>query len=454
MSIKCWISSLSLKCWGRVIQTLASAGESDIHFTITPEALTLYTYDSSHSVCCTCKFDRTFFFRYDVLEGSQLFCRIPSKCMLKPFKSLRFLQRCSDTCEIEFDSEANTMTIMIPCKGGVIVRHVLNFSVDRDSEELDFDPQSLKSCIGAEPKIFLRSLTNFVHNKGVAELTLKVLNNKLLLKNCVNDMIKKEGKVYTELMMNSVDFSQYSIECESELSFPMREFKTFVSFAEHVKTSLSLNFHGPNEPLLVTARSDDGTYCATLLLATRSIGQPERSSRKNSKHASTSYAANQAKNRETPSNRSNQINTDSSGIDSSFLNTETSVWATKGGNTPAPVIPPGPSAARQSHYSADLPGSFTLRQPENRNEVSQNTHFSVAPISSMDEDCEIVENDQNIAPACTLLPADNFSDDADEDTARKRIKLLFPSLGRIFDPRRDLPGYNDILVQCSDEEDT
>ena len=51
-----------------------------------------------------------------------------------------------------------------------------------------------------------------------------------------------EGQVYTELSLNPVDFTEYAIETDGELTFPLREFKTFTSFAETMKLPVSIYF--------------------------------------------------------------------------------------------------------------------------------------------------------------------------------------------------------------------
>ena len=120
--------------------------------------------------------------------------RIPAKCLLKPFKSLKFLQKFSDTCELDFTAEGCSLGITVLCKGGVKIRHKLNLSVEAEDLQVEVDSSMLKNCIAAEPKLILASLSNFTRAKGVADLTLKVLSDKLLLKNCVNDLIKRGEK--------------------------------------------------------------------------------------------------------------------------------------------------------------------------------------------------------------------------------------------------------------------
>jgi len=51
-----------------------------------------------------------------------------------------------------------------------------------------------------------------------------------------------EGKVYTELMINSGNFSEYTITEDSELTFPLKEFKSIASYADTFKVPLSIHF--------------------------------------------------------------------------------------------------------------------------------------------------------------------------------------------------------------------
>ena len=64
---------------------------------------------------------------------------------------------------------------------------------------------------------------------------------------CSIILFHAEGKVYTELKMNAADFNEYTVEVDTELTFPMREFKSFVAFAEQLRLSLALNFQGPDK---------------------------------------------------------------------------------------------------------------------------------------------------------------------------------------------------------------
>lgn len=54
---------------------------------------------------------------------------------------------------------------------------------------------------------------------------------------------KTDGKIYTEIIVNPADFTEYDVREDCELTFGMREFKIFVTFAESMKLPVALHFN-------------------------------------------------------------------------------------------------------------------------------------------------------------------------------------------------------------------
>jgi hypothetical protein len=132
------------------------------------------------------------FCRYDVPRDFDVMFTISSKCILKPFRSMKFLTKSCNFCEILFgNNEEDTITVVVGCKSGAEIRYIINKVATGELLEVDSDPKDYKSIIRTEAKLIIGSLTNFAHNKGLANLTLKVEDNKMLLKSCATDLVKK-----------------------------------------------------------------------------------------------------------------------------------------------------------------------------------------------------------------------------------------------------------------------
>jgi len=124
-------------------------------------------------------------------KGETLSFKIPSRVILSPFKSARFLSRQCSVCDIETKDSENRLLVHFAVKNRVDLSHEMNFSVDSDELQVDCDINSFKNWITADPNVIIGSLSNFGYLKGISHLTLKVEGNKILFKNCMTDMVRK-----------------------------------------------------------------------------------------------------------------------------------------------------------------------------------------------------------------------------------------------------------------------
>lgn len=194
---------------------------------------------------------------------------------MKPFRSMKFITKCI-FCEISFEEGKDTVVITMGCKSLAEIRYNIPMVSDRDELHAECDMEKLVNFLRSEPKFLMDNLSHFTHGKGLQDLTLKVHGNKLLMKNCATDLLRKgrlilltfllknlmlnpylfaiyvfkplsEGKIYTEVTLSTSAFDRFAITEDTEVTFQHKDFKSLISLAEFLKLPVTLHFFGPQE---------------------------------------------------------------------------------------------------------------------------------------------------------------------------------------------------------------
>lgn len=56
-----------------------------------------------------------------------------------------------------------------------------------------------------------------------------------------------ENKVYTELTLSTLAFDRFAINEDTEVTFQLRDFKSFIALADYMKLAMTIHFQGPQE---------------------------------------------------------------------------------------------------------------------------------------------------------------------------------------------------------------
>jgi len=118
-------------------------------------------------------------------------CKIPTKCLLKPFRSMRFLTKCATECKIHYAQDGDNLDVTLLTRFGAQISYSLRLLSDVELLEVDFDLDSLRSIVTCDSKFILGSLSNFHQVKGAGDLTLKVVGHQITLRSSVTDLVRK-----------------------------------------------------------------------------------------------------------------------------------------------------------------------------------------------------------------------------------------------------------------------
>ncbi|CAL8129846.1 unnamed protein product [Orchesella dallaii] len=267
--MKVIVGNAHLGTWCRAVHALTQVGDDEIHFDASDGILTLSTFNASMTNYATVLFFRNFFSscQMNVTSDEPEKIAVPAKTILKPYRTLKVAKSYLSS-EIKFNPTEDFITVTSEGKSHVSTTYKLCATESSSDVQFDCDPYAMKSFLKADAKVLSSCLSNFNHMKGLSELTLKIQGQRVMLKNTVTDMARKDGTVVTEYTLTSHDFIEFEVDADSiELAFGFREFKIFTSFAEQLKVPVTIYFQTPNDPVIVTVKTD--TFEARLCMATR-----------------------------------------------------------------------------------------------------------------------------------------------------------------------------------------
>ncbi|ODN00284.1 Cell cycle checkpoint control protein RAD9A [Orchesella cincta] len=267
--MKVTIGNANLGTWCRIVHGLTQVGDDEIHFDASDGILTLSTYNASMSNYATVLFFRNFFtscqMNTDSDEPEKI--AVPAKTILKPYRTLKVAKSYLSS-EIKYIPSEDFITVTSEGKTHVSTTYKLGATESSSEIQFECDPYAMKNILKTDAKVLASGLSNFNHMKGLSELTLKIQGERVMLKNTVTDVARKDGTVVTEYNLTSHDFIEFEVEEETvELAFGFREFKIFTAFAEQLKVPVSIHFQSQDDPVIVTVKTQ--SFEARLCMATR-----------------------------------------------------------------------------------------------------------------------------------------------------------------------------------------
>ncbi|CAL8129840.1 unnamed protein product [Orchesella dallaii] len=266
--MKVIVGNAHLEKWTRVLKLLKQFG-NQVHLEANDRVLTLSTFNPSMTNYATVLFFRNFFTccQMNVISDKSEKVVVPVNEILKPYRTLKVAKSYLSS-EIKFNPTEDFISVTSEGKTHVSTTYKLCATESSSDVQFDCDPYAMKSFLKADAKVLSSCLSKINHMKELSELTLKIQGQRVMLKNTVTDMARKDGTVVTEYTLTSHDFIEFEVDADSiELAFGFREFKIFTSFAEQLKVPVTIYFQTPNDPVIVTVKTD--TFEARLCMVTR-----------------------------------------------------------------------------------------------------------------------------------------------------------------------------------------
>ncbi|XP_060679518.1 cell cycle checkpoint control protein RAD9A-like isoform X2 [Hemiscyllium ocellatum] len=242
---------------GRAIHALSRIGE-DCYLEALDEGLAVRTVNSSRSAFASFLFAPAFFQKYDPgnptseADGSpsqteNFRCKIVMKSVLAVFKSPATLEKTVEKCKMALGRGMDQLIIQLLCKYGITKTH--NLAI-QDSETLQavYDKELCPNTLRVQPKLLTDTVVHFPAN--LEEVTLEVKGGRVYFRNYIEPETDPRKTMHTEMVLTSMEFDEFSVTDETEITFCLKELRGLLGFAEVSGLPVTVHFQGPGSPAI------------------------------------------------------------------------------------------------------------------------------------------------------------------------------------------------------------
>ncbi|XP_059178420.1 cell cycle checkpoint control protein RAD9A-like isoform X2 [Physella acuta] len=294
-SLKCTIPGVSLKVFGRAIQSLSKIGD-ELYFEPLDDGLYLRSVNSSRSAYACFQFSPSFFLHY--VNGSQtdannsdddfLRCKIGMKSVMTVFKSLSTIDKTVEKCRISLNLSEARLVFQMYCRHGIIKTHNLAY-IECETLQAVYSKDLCPNKFTAPPKLLCDAVLAFQTNQE--EITLIMRPDYVALKNYVDDEPDPNKVIHTELTLSPNEFDNYQVGVDSDVTFCLKELRAILGFADITSLPLTVQFEGAGKPITFSITSDL-SFEANFVLATLADVESSQISQSKTKHGNTSRKTN------------------------------------------------------------------------------------------------------------------------------------------------------------------
>ncbi|XP_039266731.2 cell cycle checkpoint control protein RAD9A-like [Styela clava] len=265
--MKYLIPANHVKCFARSIHCLSRLG-SEIYFDCTEIDVQLKTLNASRSTFASFVFPSVFFEEFEpVIEDEEenqfLRCKISVKTFLQVFRSIAFIERSVETCEIKLSDNLSQLIFTLNCKHAVVKTYQLNFE-ECESLKAVYTKDLSPNKLTASSKLLQDVFANFP--TSLDEITLSVTPCKVSLSSFADE--DEVGKIMsTEMNLSPKEFSYFQIGIDSCVSFCLKDIRSILTFAESCGSECKMNFEYGGKPFVLEL-SQEEIFTANFVLAT------------------------------------------------------------------------------------------------------------------------------------------------------------------------------------------
>lgn len=171
---------------------------------------------------------------------------------LSIFKSPLMLEKATESLQIYFQPNSDKLVFIIKFKKGVT--KTFNVPViDCEALQAYYSKDSSPNSITIQPKIVGEILSNFPNHQD--EITWKVTKNNMTVKNYCEPEDECSG-MRTGICVDKDEFDFFKIECETEITFCVKELRAVLLFSDSVSLPLTANFSICSKPLVFVIKND------------------------------------------------------------------------------------------------------------------------------------------------------------------------------------------------------
>lgn len=175
-------------------------------------------------------------------------CQISMKACLGIFKNMRQVVR----CVLRIDTQASRLNVKLFCRMDTEKTHQIAI-VDVDAETPGVNTDDVPNNVTVSNKVLAEIISYF--QMGEEEITLDAAEDSIKIRNYVEGAKENEKALRTELGLKAGEFTEYSIEEKSSVTFNMKELKAFLMFAESANLDIHIKFNETGAPIAFITKS-------------------------------------------------------------------------------------------------------------------------------------------------------------------------------------------------------
>ncbi|XP_054648270.1 cell cycle checkpoint control protein RAD9A [Dunckerocampus dactyliophorus] len=260
----CVVTGGNVKVFAKAIHSLSRIGD-ELYVEPQENGFALRSVNSSRSAYACFLFAPLFFSRYTIPSGNVFRCKMAIKSVQAVFRSLASLEKTVEKCHIELDEQKDRLTFTLHCKHGLLKTHNLSFQ-DSESLQAVFDKDSCANILRANPRLLVDTVVHFP--LSLEEVTLSVSDERMWLRNHVDEDLEQSKAMLTELCLASEEFDHFAVQTQSSITFCLKELRGLLLFAESTSLPISVYFDEAGSPLVLSVT--DSILEGNFVLATLS----------------------------------------------------------------------------------------------------------------------------------------------------------------------------------------
>ncbi|XP_013862250.1 cell cycle checkpoint control protein RAD9A [Austrofundulus limnaeus] len=263
--MQCVVTGGNVKVLAKAIHSLSRIGDELYVEPHEGDGLALRSVNSSRSAYACFLFAPLFFSRYSIRRGLDFRCKIAIKSVQTVFRSVATLEKTVEKCHIELDEAKDRLTFTLHCKHGLLKTHNLSYQ-DSESLQAVFDKDSCVNVFRAQPRVLVDTVVHFP--PSVDEVTVTVSDERMWVRNHVEDEAERSRAMLTEMCLASDEFDHFEAKAHNSITFCLKELRGLLVFAESTGLPVSVYFNEPGSPVVLSVT--DSVLEGNFVLATLS----------------------------------------------------------------------------------------------------------------------------------------------------------------------------------------
>ncbi|KAF7228232.1 cell cycle checkpoint control protein RAD9A [Nothobranchius furzeri] len=262
--MQCVVTGGNVKVLAKAIHSLSRIGD-ELYVEPQGDGLALRSVNSSRSAYACFLFAPLFFSRYNIRKEVNFRCKMAIKSVQTVFRSVATLEKTVEKCHIELDEAKDRLTFTLHCKHGLLKTHNLSYQ-DSESLQAVFDKDSYANVFRAHPRLLVDTVVHFP--LSVEEVTVTVSDERMWVRNHVEDEAERSRAMLTELCLASDEFDHFAVKAHHSITFCLKELRGLLAFAESTGLLLSMYLDEPGSPVVLSVT--DSVLEGNFVLATLS----------------------------------------------------------------------------------------------------------------------------------------------------------------------------------------